>query len=182
MEEIGKTEAVSKQQLTLVSNSSNDKSSARTLEIARCAKILFGCYRTGEASDPVIYTRAVEAILSAYPIEIIHQVVDPVRGLASKVRWLPSPAEVKAACDELYGPILRAREWDNQAKRQIRERDGIEEIRSRPRQSYAEFKDEMAKRGMPMGGGKSATADIRPFRRYTDDKLRAMYPQKPAAT
>jgi hypothetical protein len=72
---------------------------------AQRAKLLLGCYRTGEANDPETYVTAITAILAHYPEEIITAVTHPVSGLPSKKSWLPTVKEVVDACDESFEPI-----------------------------------------------------------------------------
>lgn len=61
--------------------------------------LLFGCYRKGDANDPEIYTAAVAATLADYSAEVIEYVTDPRTGLPSKLKWLPTVAEVREACE-----------------------------------------------------------------------------------
>lgn len=63
------------------------------------AALLFGCYRKGDAADPEIYVAAVTAILSEYPAEVVDFVCDPRTGLPRKLSFLPTVAEIAAACD-----------------------------------------------------------------------------------
>lgn len=81
------------------------------------ARILLGCYRTGDANDPDTYVRAVTAVLSEYPIEVVKVVCDPRMGLPAKSKWLPTIFELKDACETAMVPIDRAR----------REREAIEQ-------------------------------------------------------
>lgn len=67
---------------------------------AQRAAVLFGCFRKGDANDPETYTAAVTAILAEYPEEVIQFVTDPRTGIARKNNWLPTLAEVDAACIE----------------------------------------------------------------------------------
>jgi hypothetical protein len=69
------------------------------------AKILLGCYRTGEANDPETYVAAVTAVLSHFPEEVITSVTHPVTGLPKKSSWLPTIKEVNDACNEAIEPI-----------------------------------------------------------------------------
>jgi len=64
------------------------------------AKILFGCYRTGDANDPETYVAAIAAILARYPEEVMTAVTHPATGLPSKKGWLPTVKEVADACDD----------------------------------------------------------------------------------
>lgn len=64
------------------------------------AKILLGCYRTGDANDPETYVAAIAAILARYPEDVMTSVTHPATGLPSKKGWLPTVKEVVDACDE----------------------------------------------------------------------------------
>jgi hypothetical protein len=75
------------------------------------AKLLLGCYRTGEANDPETYVAAITAVLARYPEEVITAVTHPVMGLPSKKGWLPTIKEVTDACYEAVQPI-----WQNDAR------------------------------------------------------------------
>ena len=82
------------------------------------ARILFGSYRRDDASDPEVYIAGVVRILSAYPLDIVSAVTDPLTGLPSKPssgRGLPFMHEIKAACEEIAGPRRRWQEWDEGA-------------------------------------------------------------------
>lgn len=68
------------------------------------AKILFGCYRRGDANDPDTYVAAVAMVLSKYAVEVIKAVTDPYSGLPSKKKesgysGMPDVADVREACD-----------------------------------------------------------------------------------
>ena len=73
---------------------------------AERAKLLLGCYRTGEANDPDTYVAAVMAVLARYPEEVITSVTHPVTGLPSKKSWLPTVKEVSEACAHAHQPIV----------------------------------------------------------------------------
>src|SRR3954471_3265965 len=64
------------------------------------AKILLGCYRTGDANDPETYVAAIAAILARYPVDVMTAVTHPATGLPSKKSWLPTVKEVVDACDD----------------------------------------------------------------------------------
>jgi hypothetical protein len=65
------------------------------------ARLLLGCYRTGDANDPETYVAAIAATLARYSQQIITDVTHPVTGLPSKKGWLPTVKEVFDACEEL---------------------------------------------------------------------------------
>lgn len=66
---------------------------------AERARLLFGCYRKGDANDPETYTAAIAAILTEYPPEVIRIATDPRTGIARKSKWMPNPAELAEECD-----------------------------------------------------------------------------------
>jgi hypothetical protein len=90
--------------------------------VAKYAKLLLGCFRTGDATDPEVYTRAVVMVLADYPDDVIERVVDPRTGIPSRMNWLPTIAEIKSACEDIEGPRRRIREWEERAALQIEAR------------------------------------------------------------
>src|SRR6185437_4502471 len=85
-----------------------DRNEARvnlTSYAAQRAKLLVGCYRTGEANDPETYVAAITAVLAHYPEQVITEVTHPKTGLPSKKGWLPNVKEVNDACAEAVEPI-----------------------------------------------------------------------------
>ena len=85
------------------------------------AKVLLGCYRTGEANDPEVYAKSVVAVLAEYPVDVIHAVCDPRYGIASKLKWLPTIAELKEACEVAMGPIY----FEMARRKQLEDRERI---------------------------------------------------------
>lgn len=74
------------------------------------ARRLLGCYRQGEANDHEAFILAVIAVLVTYPETVALEVTHPARGLPSRLKWLPSVAEIRAACAiELGRPTNRVR-------------------------------------------------------------------------
>jgi hypothetical protein len=84
---------------------------------AERTRILLGCFRKGEAADAEVYVTAIAAMLSTYPEEIVRQVTDPVRGLPSKVNWLPTLAEIRHECETFMRPIRDAEKRELEARR-----------------------------------------------------------------
>lgn len=113
--------------------------------VGKYAKLLLGCYRTGDANDPEIYTAAIIRVMSAYPEDVLRAIVDPLNGLPSKLEWLPKPAEVKSACEEIEGPRRRAREWEARTQEQLVERA---EFERGGRKIPQRIMDELAARGL----------------------------------
>jgi hypothetical protein len=60
---------------------------------------LFGYYRASEANDPEMFIMGATAMLANYPEPIVMKVCDPVRGLPSTSKFLPSIAEIREACE-----------------------------------------------------------------------------------
>jgi len=87
------------------------------------AKILLGCYRTGEANDPETYVAAITAILARYPQDVVTSVTHPVTGLPSKKSWLPTVKEVVDACNEAHEPTLQNELRMKRIKEQLEARE-----------------------------------------------------------
>lgn len=150
MEPIGKIAAAlvqSPQQLTATLNASN----AKLTMAAKYAKLLLGCYRVGDANDPEVYTAAVIRVLSDYPEDIVRSVVDPREGLPSKVQWLPTVKEIRAACNEIHLPRQRLQEMQERVAEQIAERERIESVRAVRKETWAETKADLERRGFNFG-------------------------------
>lgn len=62
--------------------------------------ILMGCYRKSDANDPEIYTSAVVSVLMRYSAEVAIAVTEPATGLPSRLKWLPSIADLVEACED----------------------------------------------------------------------------------
>lgn len=65
--------------------------------------MLFACYRAAEASEPAIYLSATSRVLQRYSEDVVRSVCDPVDGLPSQLKFLPSIAEIKLACEKASG-------------------------------------------------------------------------------
>jgi hypothetical protein len=93
---------------------------------AKRAKLLLGCYRTGDANDPQVYVSAITAVLARYPEEIITRVSHPVTGLPSKKGWLPTVKEVREACEHEFEPIREENARLKRMKEQLEMRERME--------------------------------------------------------
>jgi len=87
------------------------------------AGMMFGCYRKQDANDPEIYVAAVTAILSEYPDSVIETVTDPRTGLPSKIKWLPTVAEVKSECESHMYRVRYQEAWNKRVADQAAERE-----------------------------------------------------------
>lgn len=64
---------------------------------------MFGCYRKQDANDPDVYVAAIASILDEYPPSVIDFITDPRTGLPNRLKWLPTVAEVREACETQLG-------------------------------------------------------------------------------
>lgn len=67
------------------------------------ARVLFGCYRRGDANDPDAYVAAIAAVLSTYEPDLIRRVTDPRTGISTTEKFrtfMPNSGELKAYCEE----------------------------------------------------------------------------------
>lgn len=63
------------------------------------ARLMLGCYRRGEANDPAVYANTVAALLANYPPEVVEEVTNPLRGMPVQTDFMPTPRELKIACE-----------------------------------------------------------------------------------
>lgn len=102
--------------------------------VAQRTRMLFGCFRKGDAADPDVFVSAAASVLARYPEEVVRRVTDPVDGLPSKCQWLPTIAEVKSACEAEMAPLYRAQKRQQiaeEGRRMIAPPSDAPEIRER---------------------------------------------------
>jgi hypothetical protein len=63
------------------------------------ARLMFGCYRKGDANDADTYVAAVSAVLTGYSPSVIHRVTDPRSGLPRRYSFMPTVKEVVDECE-----------------------------------------------------------------------------------
>jgi hypothetical protein len=68
-------------------------------EIVSFGRRLLGMYRKDDFSDPVMFVKALSAVFSAYPAAICEEVLDPLTGIPSQLKFTPALCEVKDALD-----------------------------------------------------------------------------------
>lgn len=100
--------------------------STAIVEAKKHARLLLGCYRTGDANDPEVYVAAIVRVLAKYPVTIMAAVCDPATGLPSTLKWLPTISDVVAECERLHGYELRMADRERRIMAQIEERKAIE--------------------------------------------------------
>jgi hypothetical protein len=67
------------------------------------AKRLLGSCPPKEGGDPEIFITAIVSILMHYPVAVCEEVVDPFFGLPAKLKFPPTPYDVRQACDAIAG-------------------------------------------------------------------------------
>lgn len=89
------------------------------MEALLAAQKLLGCFRQGDANDPVVYGSAIAAVLSQYSREVVEYVCHPFTGLPGNSSvWMPGVCEVKAACEQRAvweAKVERYRKWGKAA-------------------------------------------------------------------
>lgn len=135
---------------------SSERASQTMSEAKKGAQRILGCYRVSDAHDPEIYISAVVAVLAMYPVEVIRNVTIPETGIPSKIKWLPTIAEIKEACEGHYRAKRYAKEWDAGARKQAEERLEIPDYRPKPMHAvrqyiYGEYMEMTGWKGRPIG-------------------------------
>jgi hypothetical protein len=108
----------------------------------KATRRLLGCYRRGDAEDPEVYVAAITATLACFPPHVIEQVTCPLKGLPSRLKFLPSVAEVRGACQDVIDDEEREIEWQRrraEERRQEEERMRHEAARERERIAMCHF-------------------------------------------
>lgn len=93
---------------------------------AKRARLLFGCYRKGDANDPETYVAAITAVLSRYEESVIRAVTHPAKGLPIRTNFLPTVKEVFEACEALDEPRREAEARKKRIEKQLAEREESE--------------------------------------------------------
>lgn len=122
---------------------------AREVEAADAGKALLGLYPARHVHDAETYSRGIVAVFMAAELDFVRRVVDPINGLPSRLKYLPTIAEVveALAAERTRRSQLRAtaawmlREHDRR-KAEAEERDRwklTEEEMERRRKQVAEL-------------------------------------------
>jgi len=85
--------------------------------------MLLSAYRRDDYADPKGFVVQLGAVLEVYPEWVIRGVTDPLTGVQREQKFPPSIAEVVSACEELYGPVRYAADWNERARRQAEQAD-----------------------------------------------------------
>jgi hypothetical protein len=68
-------------------------------EAAGYAGQLINFYPAREVHDAKTYISGITALMAAYPLDFVRRVCSPVTGLPSKLKFLPTIAEIREALD-----------------------------------------------------------------------------------
>jgi hypothetical protein len=153
------------------------RSETLTSYAAQRAKLLLGCYRTGDANDPATYVAAITAVLARYPEDIITRVTHPVTGLPSKKDWLPTVKEVCDACEETAAPMVRQQMREKQIAEQLAEREAIEAARGQVRPTLEQMRE---KYGKDWGLDLDSKKDQQPYKAPSWDEITKEYSADPS--
>lgn len=142
----------------------------QTAYAAERARILLGCYRTGDANDPETYVAAVAAVLAKFPELVVTQVTHPVEGLPRLKSWLPTVKEVFDACREASLPLLEREREEKIIAETLARRNADPDKTNRP------TREEMQAQYGPNWGLKSLDQPVRkPKPAPTIEELRDHY-------
>lgn len=103
-------------------------------------------YRRTDAWDPDVFLAGIAANLAEYPKDIIDEVADPVKGIASKCTFPPQPSEVRKACEDIAEPRRKRAAREASIKKQLDERQQLEAPHEE-RQSWEQVQEELAAKG-----------------------------------
>jgi hypothetical protein len=154
--------------------------------VAERTAVLLGAYREVGAHDPEVFVRAITAVLSEYPEETVRKVTDPARGIPSKLKWPPSIAEIREACEAEVGHIRRnaARlEHETEALRALPSPQRVDDLaRERVTKLVERFKADMRGKPDPEAERRAAEAftDALAARVARGESPLADYPSNPS--
>jgi hypothetical protein len=133
------------------------KSSMDRMRMAKYhAKLILGCYRAAEVSDPDVYTTAIMTLLARYPADIGARLSDPKDGVAGRFTWLPTVSEIREECDRLQAADVAVLKRRRDFAEQMQLREEMERPPPRPLpeprgQILSNYDEAFAKHGRPTG-------------------------------
>lgn len=90
-----------------------------TIEAAKAADRLFGFYPRSAASDPEIFMTGLVELFASYPAYLTERFLSVTTGIPGRFKMLPSIAEIRQFCEDIYGPLRRAQEWQELQKQRM---------------------------------------------------------------
>src|ERR1051326_631835 len=76
-------------------------------KIAKLVERLFSFYPPLDVGDPKAFLAGVVALMQNYPLDIVEEICDPVRGIPSKYKFAPNLAEIRNELEVLAEPWRR---------------------------------------------------------------------------
>jgi hypothetical protein len=100
-------------------------------EASNLGRMLMGYFRRGDFNDPEMFALGLAATFAEFPLTIGKQVVDPIKGLPSRLKFPPTIAEVREALDVALAKrraIAYRAQWmlDERQRREDEERNRAE--------------------------------------------------------
>ncbi len=86
------------------------------------ARVLFGCYRRGDANDPEQYVASIAAVLTLFEPSLIREVTDPRTGISTTekfITFMPNSGELKVYCDHIAARRDRIARYATVERREI---------------------------------------------------------------
>lgn len=74
---------------------------------AQAAERLIGFYPSISASNPEVYAAGLMQVFCHYPEHLVAEAIDPVHGLPSECKFVPTLAEVKEFLEPRHAQFLR---------------------------------------------------------------------------
>ena len=100
---------------------------------AERAALLLGCYHKSNVAEPEIFAAGAAAILSKFPADIAATVTDPRTGLAGRLKFVPTLAEIREACEREQARIAVEQRRETVLKESWDAELEMQEVRARAR-------------------------------------------------
>lgn len=123
-----------------------------TERAALAVRKILSCYPLAKPNDPRAYAVALTAVLDGNPQWMVERIEAPRRGIASRCRFLPTPADLTDMLNELRDEEARAK--PREYFRALPHPPPTEADREWAKRTVAEMKQDFARRdlGRPLGG------------------------------
>lgn len=124
---------------------------------AQAARFVFGSFRKSDAADPETFAIGVERVFCAFATGIVMRAADPLEGLASRHRYLPSIEEILSFCKEvqrerdLLRALMERMLKTNAERRNAREQPRISEEEMARRRALVDRVRRQVAEGMSVG-------------------------------
>src|SRR5262245_51521085 len=97
-------------------------------EAAILVKRMMGCYPSLSLHDPEVYIAELVTVLTRYPLDVGEKAIEKAK--LENPKFVPTVPEIGKACEALVksqrGAWTYAQQWEEQSRRQLREREAAE--------------------------------------------------------